>query len=104
MPYNKKYLQELPPVGVQCPNEGCDGFIESGKYEGSVICRSCKTAFYKSKFPPKKMSPKQTEATGQVIIMDEIMGALRKLWEKTEKDKLELKKDIKRIIDFLQGQ
>ena len=55
MPYITKWVQVLPPIGLNCPV--CDDeFIEKGQY-GGVICRSCKTAFKISQYPAK-----QTEA------------------------------------------
>lgn len=83
MPYAKKYLESLPSTGIECPNK-CGGTIETGKYEGSMICRTCGTAYYKSKFPPKSEGEKKVQATGMAILHDDMMEKFKELNERLD--------------------
>jgi len=96
--YNSIWVQELPSPGTTCQNPDCDGFIETGKYEGSVICKTCKTAYRKSRFPSKE---KGFTSGGGIYRgthqgdTERILTALREVYKQNQETQELIKKLIK---------
>lgn len=91
--FYKEYVDVLPRVGTQCVR-CAKGYIEDNTftYQGekvvSVKCPSCKTKYFKSKFPQNKIEtqlPGESEPTEDWIIPEMTAKELKKELEAINK-------------------